>query len=142
MSFGIALIFLGVLVARTPDGGSLSQPTMRPAVRPAPVSVGGLQYIESLLERPDAEIDALCAGWSVPREEGETLSRSDARRAWRLRSQLSPEAVAAFDRQAIPARRQVTVLYHEVIAWERPARDDIAEIVSADPASRRAQGQA
>jgi hypothetical protein len=78
----------------------------------------------------------------VPREDSEALSRSDARRAWRLRSQLSPEAAAAFDQQAIPARRQVTVLYHEVIAWERPARDDIAEIVTAEPASRRAQGQA
>ncbi len=143
MSFGIALIFLGVLVARTPDGATLAKPVSRPAKQAPQVATGALQYIESmLLERSDEEIDAMCAGWSVPREDGESLSRTDARRAWRLRSQLTPEATAAFDRQAIPARRQLTVLYHEVIAWERPGREEIAEIVAPDPGARRAQGQA
>jgi len=142
MSFGIALIFLGVLVARTPDGAKVTRTVVRESGQPVAVTTGGISYIEAmLLERSDAEIDEMCTGWSVAREAGESLSRSDARRAWRLRTLLSPDAAVAFDAQSIPARRQVTVLYHEVIAWERHAREEIAEIVTTpSDASRRARG--
>jgi hypothetical protein len=98
-------------------------------------------FIEVLLrDTTDDEIGRVCTEWSVPRDDAPVFSRADARRAWRLRSQLGPEAMASFDARPVPTRRQLVVLYHEVLAWERPIREDITELVAGtDPAVRKAQ---
>ncbi len=47
----------------------------------------------------------------------------------------------AFVMFALAARRQLTALYHDVLTWERPGRDDIAEIVASPepvPTARQA----
>jgi low affinity Fe/Cu permease len=142
MSIGIALIFGGVLLSRRPDQAQAAiEPVGNAAVRdeqagkklelaetPA-VAIDGLAFVERMLQRSADEIDVLCTEWSVPRDPADAMSRSDARRAWRLRSKLSPEAVALFDGQPVGARRQVTTLYHDVLAWERGGREEIAEFV-------------
>jgi hypothetical protein len=144
MAVGVAMIFGGVLVSRRPDTARASTgPTTVPepgtpdgALAPdAPKTMlpagSGLAFVqELLLSRDDAEVDAICTEWSVPREPGSVLSRNDARRAWRMRAALSPEAVARFDANSTPAKRQVVTLFHDVLTWERSPREDIAEIVS------------
>ncbi len=103
-----------------------------------------IDYIEkALLPLADAELERVCAEWSVPRDASPTLSRHDARRAWRLRGMLGDEAAHLFDTHAVGARRQLTVLYHEVLAWDRANPDDITELVASSdvPARpRHAQG--
>lgn len=143
MAIGVSIIFGGLLVSRRPEEASnvvlsttevveilpLKSSTNSP--RQMPAGVSGLAFVEELLlGRADAEIDATCTEWSVPRESTPVLSRHEARRAWRLRVLLSPEAVKAFDEQPIGGRRQLAGLYHDVLAWERPARAEIAEIVA------------
>jgi hypothetical protein len=108
---------------------------------PALASESGIAYLQDLLlTRDDTEIDRLCTEWSVPRESAPNLSRGDARRAWRVRQLLATEAVTRFDALPVGTRRQLTALYHDVLLWERPARDDIAEIVTPEPvaAARKA----
>ncbi len=135
MSFGVALIFLGVLVARKPDQAIGVVINAEPAAIQATSTADALSFIEHLLlNRTETEIDTVCTEWSVLRDEAPTLSRSDARRAWKLRLLLRTEVVPVFDAHAVATRRQITVLYHDVLAWERPARDDIAEIgATPDP---------
>ena len=143
MAIGVGMIFGGVLVSRRPD--RVAADTAMAAIdlfdKPKRDSVltnaSGLAYLQDLLlTRDDAEIDQICAEWSVPREAAAALSRSDARRAWRLRLVLSPGAVFRFDDLPVAARRQVTMLYHDVLIWERPGREEIAEIVaSPEPVS-------
>ena len=150
MSAGVALIFWGVLRSRQQNApvslsvddsptvlATADQPQVAVKAGGGPVPASGLTFIEALVQRSDAEIDTLCAEWSVPREPGEALSRSDARRAWKLRTMLGPDALTAFDDLPVPARRQVTTLYLEVIGWERPGRDEIAELVTGDAAAAR-----
>jgi len=152
MSIGIAMIFGGVLAARRPersredesaavgDVGTMAPATARHVPRLMPESVSGLAFVqELLLDRDDAEIDAICTEWSVPRDNTPVLTRNEARRAWRLRVVLSPEAVIRFDVQTVGAKRQLAVLYHDVLTWERPARDDIAEITSPPEATATAR---
>ncbi len=143
MALGIGLIFGGVLLSRRPDRASVAADAAEDqtatveavsettATDPVAVEVaaGGLAFVEQMLGRTADEIDVLCTEWSVPRDPAEAMTRSDARRAWRLRSRLSPEAMALFDAQPVAARRQVATLYHDVLAWERGGRDDIAEFV-------------
>jgi hypothetical protein len=155
MAAGVAMIFGGVLISRRPDSaivgevlpgeaGKVQPASSRPVSRqrPAPASVTGIGFIqELLLTRDDVGIDAVCTEWSVPRDDSPVLSRADARRAWRLRSALPSDAVGRFDSQAVAAKRQLSTLYHDVLAWERPVRDEIAEIV-ATPESAGAARQA
>lgn len=152
MAAGIATIFAGVLFARTPDGArvltlgrvrSTGQTAVAAADRPRGAdandvpgfpAVEPLAFVEMLLNQNDVTIDRLCSEWSVPRESGAQMSRADARRAWRLRGRLSVGGIERFDGHSLPARRQVAVLYHEVLTWDRTGRDDITEIVgSGDP---------
>lgn len=148
MAVGVAIIFAGVLTARTPDGvrigraSTQDQPGIQspatandlvPAVEAAGVmtlAADALGFVEELLQRPDSEIDRVCAEWSVPRESPIVLTRNEARRAWQLRSRLSSEGVARFDSQVVPAKRQVANLYFDVLAWERPSREEITELVT------------
>ncbi len=140
MVIGVAMIFGGVLVSRRPEGKAASPNpvTVEPAELPnesglstALANANSLAYLHDLLlHREDRDIDQICTEWSIVREASPALSRSDARRAWRLRLLLSPEAVSRFDGLPVAARRQVTALYHDVLTWERPGRDEIAEIVA------------
>lgn len=144
MAFGIGLIFAGVLLSRRPDQARVAlQPEQAevamemdtamvvPEADAVPVAAAAdaLAFVERLLRRPADDIDVICTEWSVPRDPADAMSRSDARRAWRFRSKLSPEAMALFDEQPVAARRQVATLYHDVLAWERVGRDDIAEFM-------------
>jgi hypothetical protein len=158
MAIGVAIIFGGVLVARTPDAvtapavspaetgeastaASLTAEPSAPAGQqssddlaasgvPGPVTADALAFIEHLLAQPEPDVARVCSEWSVPREDGAQLSRHEARRAWRLRSRLSPAAVTQFDRHTVAARRQLATLYFEVLTWERPPREEIAELVA------------
>jgi hypothetical protein len=145
MSVGIALIFLGVLVARKPDVAAASVDVASPRSSTGKVPASAIEFIQDLLlTRSDAEIDAICTEWSVPRDDAPALSRADARRAWRLRSLLPTTVVTAFDGQPVSTRRQVTTLYHDVLVWERAGRDEITEIVAsaegATPVRKAHQG--
>lgn len=158
MAGGVALIFGGVVASRRREhvapAGTESGATARPVS--AAITIAGadpliepdtviermltpaLAFIEEVVLRlPDGELDQLCTEWSVPRDDAPSLTRFDARRAWRLRISLSPEAVSLFDAHAVQARRQATSLYHDVLNVERSHLDDITELVSsAEPATR------
>lgn len=55
---------------------------------------------------------------------------------------LGDESARLFDAHAVGARRQLTVLYHEVLAWDRANPDDITELVaSSDVPARPRQAQ-
>ncbi|MDQ3656508.1 MAG: hypothetical protein M3457_15715 [Chloroflexota bacterium] len=147
MAIGVGMIFGGVLVSRRPDRVAAEtsitaiDPTGTPTCDTVLANASGLAYLQDLLlTRDDAGIDRICTEWSVPREAAAVLSRSDARRAWRLRLVLSSEAVSRFDGLPVAARRQVTALYHDVLIWERPGREEIADIVtSPEPVSAARQ---
>lgn len=134
MSIGVALIFAGVLVARRPEGARVTAPAHEPVTSPAgPVAATALAYIQELLGNDVEAIDQLCTEWSVARDSAPSLSRTEARRAWKLRSLLDGDAMARFDSCDVPTRRQLSTLYHDVLAWERPAREEIAELVATEP---------
>ena len=138
MSVGVALIFAGVIWTRRPDVQKVREeraPTTR-ALVPAPVSSNGLHtapgqsiqetnalgYVgQQILIMDDAALDKFCTEWSVPREDRIVFDRSEARRAWSFRRELSDEARIQFDRHSVPARRQIVVLFDEVLA---PADDE------------------
>jgi len=142
MAVGAALIFAGVLGSRRSDRAIAAPATVRapPAtttlVHQAPLTP--LAYIEEVVLRlRDDALDRVCTEWSVPRDDAPALTRFDARRAWRLRATLTLDAAARFDRHTVPARRQVTSLYHDVLNVERAHPDDITELVTAtDPIAR------
>ncbi|HEU0165157.1 MAG TPA: hypothetical protein VFQ54_08930 [Thermomicrobiales bacterium] len=75
-----------------------------------------IAYIEGvLLPLRDHELARTCAEWSVPRDDSAVLTRSEARHVWRLRSHLSAEGMRGFDAHTVMARRQLTVLWDEVL---------------------------
>lgn len=90
----------------------------------APIVPGGvpspdpaLDFIEArVLPLDDAALDHLCRAWSVPRPPGEAMARGEARRTWMLRLRLSAAGQVAFDALEVGAQRQVSELYHEVLA--------------------------
>jgi hypothetical protein len=147
MAVGVALIFWGVVQTRRPESGVVSVPAAETGVNlsrgpESPVvNAGGatsaVAFIEHLIARDDAEVDRVCTEWSVARDETPVLTRSDARRAWRLRTQLEPAAIDRFDRLPVAARRQLATLYHDVLSWERPTRDEIAELVTPESGTAR-----
>lgn len=152
MAAGVALIFAGVLVSRTPEreARSRGQAAIVAAVQPEPLAdtvtparpvgspaLSALAYIEDVVLRlSNEDLDRLCTEWSVPRDEAPALTRFDARRAWRLRTILAPPFALMFDSHTVQARRQVTSLYHDVLIVERPHPDDITELVTAAEPTR------
>jgi FtsH-binding integral membrane protein len=154
MALGVSIIFAGVLVARRPDvpasasasstddiprsdvrgdqrsGEAIAVTHPVGSIETVPLAAEAVAFIETLLIRSADEVSASCAEWSVPREDAESLSRTDARRAWRLRSRLSPAAIARFDAHSVAVRRQVATLYFDVLTWERAGREDITELVT------------
>ena len=75
-----------------------------------------LGYVgQHLLVMDDTALDRFCTEWSVPRDDRPTFDRSEARRAWVFRRSLSDEARAQFDAHSVPARRQIVVLFDEVL---------------------------
>lgn len=148
MAIGVGMIFGGVLASRRLDRIPAESSIMAvdltgPPAHDLPLAnTSGLAFLQDLLlGRDDTEIDRICTEWSVARETTPALSRNDARRAWRLRLVLAPDAVARFDGLPVSARRQLTTLYHDVLTWERSGRDEIAEIVASPepvPATRHA----
>lgn len=161
MSIGVALIFLGVVRAQqaetvvTAFSGIVTVPSIGAPLTPSasastledgggsptlPVQAGSnaLAFVASvLLPLADDDLDRVCTEWSVPRDASPALSRHDARRAWRLRGLLEDGAAAQFDMHTVGARRQVTVLYHEVLAWERANPEEITELAAPSDVSVR-----
>lgn len=158
MALGVAIIFSGVLVARRPDGKAaeagdtvsaevarsaghearvratageaVSGEDPHDATDRAPLAGEAIAFVEGLLRRSGDEVTTICAEWSVPRDEAASLSRTDARRAWRLRNRLGQDAMASFDAHGVPVRRQLATLYFDVLTWERTGREEIAELVA------------
>ncbi|MDQ3044637.1 MAG: hypothetical protein M3R06_05730 [Chloroflexota bacterium] len=131
MAPGVALIFTGYLATRRPEGHSgINAAVGAPRARivalasrrgPTLTNDPEIAYLEAaFLALPDAELDASCRAWSVPRRPGETLSREEARAVWALRLSLSPSGQIAFDAHTYAAKRQLSELYHEVF-W----RDEV-----------------
>lgn len=132
MSLGAGLIFLGVLWTRRPDMAIV--PNISKSVRidvPAIIRGNGsvtapmvaihetsaLGYVGNhLLTMTDLVLDRFCTEWSVPRDPSPVFERSEARRAWAFRGQLPDNAKAQFDRHSVPARRQIVVLFDEVLS--------------------------
>jgi hypothetical protein len=173
MSTGVGLIFLGVLRSRRPELVRAAAPAERairdaaaiaaavPPMphatvvddargpsdderEPVPVTNPAISYIETaLLPLDDAELERVCTEWSVPPDASTALSRHDARRAWRLRMMLADASALRFDAHSVGARRQLTVLYHEVLAWDRANPEEITELIASSdmpPRPRQAQG--
>jgi hypothetical protein len=133
MAIGIAVIFAGCVQSRKPamavsppiqvasdagrkvpakSNGHASAPTPAVASRPDP----GIEFIEERLATLSAvEISTLCESWSVAWQGRDEFSRDEARRAWSLRTYLSPAARARFDDLPLPVQRQLSELYHEVM---------------------------
>ncbi|MDP8909107.1 MAG: hypothetical protein M3N47_08310, partial [Chloroflexota bacterium] len=90
---------------------------------PGPAPDEAIQFIEEvLLPLGDGAIVARCAEWSVPADDRPTLNRAEARLAWRLRCRLSPAARRRFDAHGVAARRQLAVLWAEVLtSTDEPA---------------------
>ncbi|MDQ4099137.1 MAG: hypothetical protein M3121_01395 [Chloroflexota bacterium] len=108
--------------------------------RPAPNEA--IQFIEDvLLPLGDGAIVARCAEWSVPADDRPTLSREEARQAWRLRCRLAPAARRRFDAHGVAARRQLAVLWAEVLtSTDEPATGPWeAEPAEMDPDDTRAE---
>ena len=140
MSLGVGLIFLGVLWTRRPEvaidtvlskslridvpaiikgNGSVTPPMIAIHETPAMGYVGS-----HLLTMTDLGLDRFCTEWSVPRDPSPFFERSEARRAWVFRSQLPDDARAQFDRHSVPARRQIVVLFDEVLSHPTPSELD------------------
>ena len=121
MAIGAAIIFLGYLYARTPDGAAIR--ARRPA-RPALATLNGhadpgIAFIEGrFLPLDDARVSEECRVWSVPRDDRDAFDREEARAVWAFRLRLSPPARDAFDAHSVPARRQLAQLYAFVLAGE------------------------
>jgi hypothetical protein len=131
MSIGAALIFFGVLWTRRPDvatspnvatlqRGDLPAIVRHNGAAPSPMvaiqETSALGYVgQNLLTLTDDMLDQFCTEWSVARDARPVFDRSEARRAWAFRNQLPDDARAQFDRHSVPARRQIVVLYDEVL---------------------------
>lgn len=142
MSLGIALMFGGVLVTRRRDQSSSFAPSADNATPLLPAPAGGVvepyaltmveqsQEIAFLVERvlhvPPTDVREVCLGWSVRTADDPLMSRYDARRAWRLRSQLPGPSQTAFDALPVPERRAVVELAADVLQIPALTRFDDA----------------
>jgi len=145
ISLGVALIFAGYLETRRPDvtssvtsttsshpitsANGIQRPENAPVLKPnghhrpakAPVPANtasdpAIAFIErQLLPLNDDALAAECRIWSVPRREATVFDRDDARQVWAFRLHLSPEGQAVFDTHTVPAKLQLTELYHQVL---------------------------
>lgn len=149
MSIGIALIFAGVLRTRRPDRVSserLESKQERETAELAVVAAGAspamradaelaeeLAFLmEKILPQEPDSLRAVCAGWSVQVDDDPTMSRRDARRAWRLRSHLPAAAQDRFDDLGVPERRAVVELAAEVLQIPALTRIDDAARPTGD----------
>jgi hypothetical protein len=118
----------------TLDGQRTPAPSLAEASTPA--GDEAIQFIEEvLLPLNDGALMARCAEWSVPADDRSTLSREEARVAWRLRCRLSPDARRQFDAHGVPARRQLAVLWVEVLTAPvdvAPDEGDTAPVEARD----------
>lgn len=105
----------GTANGHAPLGGEHEVAPVRVATVPS-AEDDAIQFIEEvLLPMGDGTLMARCAEWSVPADDRAAFSRDEARLAWRLRCRLSPDAQRRFDAHGVPVRRQVAVLWTEVL---------------------------
>lgn len=132
MAAGAAVIFAGYIQTRRPDAVRQTVTPRATAVEPRGVPVRsnghhpkpigdartdpGVEFLEQRLAEFSADdLSELCRAWSVDRQDGDALTRDQARQAWALRMSLSLSARARFDALPMPVRRQLSELYHEVL---------------------------
>jgi hypothetical protein len=153
---GVAIIFAGYLETRRPDPAiaATTAPATKPVVaksdstpqvaRNGPVALVSLParrtngrhvehgdpailFIESrFLPLDDASLAEECRVWSVPRRDADAFTREEARLVWKLRSLLSPEGQAMFDSHSVPAKLQLSELYHEVLNADAADQPSVA----------------
>lgn len=127
MSVGIAMIFYGVLYTRQPDGAPLRLVSLWPQQWMAPSVANrfwlrngtdpAISYVVSLLDMPPEDVSRRCAEWSIPVDASPAFSREEAREVWKFRRQLPDESLDRFDGLPVPVRRQIAMLYQDVLAW-------------------------
>ena len=111
MTIGVAIIFAGYLATRQPDGEPFRFRRERAAA-----SDPALDYIEhTLLPLDEARLMLICTEWSVEPDPLPTLRRDEAVRAWQLRMRLSSAGQLRYDSLSVPARRQLLLLYDQVL---------------------------
>lgn len=138
MSIGIALIFAGVLWTRRPDRpavtveGALGDTVSAPGSEPQ-LTEEITFLVEKALTGTPEEVRALCAEWSIETRDERTMSRRDARQAWRLRKHLPASAQNSFDALPVPERRSVVELAAEVLQVPDLNRVDDAARPSREP---------
>jgi len=129
MSIGIAMIFYGLLYTRHPDGtpyrpwtGLGARISRRGAGAKPAASDRAMGYVATLLQATPEDISRRCAEWSVPVDASPALSRDDARVVWAFRSVLPDGDHCRFDALPVPVRRQMAMLYHDVLTWPEEMR--------------------
>ncbi len=153
---GVAIIFAGYIETRRPDPAvaATALPAMKPAVagteslplspRVGPAALVSLPvrrsngrhieqgdpailFIESrFLPLDDAALAEECRVWSVPRRDVDAFTREEARLVWKLRTSLSSEGQAIFDAHTVPAKLQLSELYHEVLSGSAADQPSVA----------------
>jgi hypothetical protein len=119
------------------------QQTPAPSRAEASTAAGdeAIQFIEDvLLPLGDGALMVRCAEWSVPVDDRSALSRDEARIAWRLRCRLSPDARHRFDTHGVAARRQLAVLWAEVLTAPvdaAPDEGDTAPVEARDASTQQ-----
>lgn len=118
-SAAIAVAAAGLPASPLSSNGTATSNGHHP--EPAATPDAGIAFLEGRLADLDAEaLSALCREWSAERPVIAALDRETARRAWTLRTRLSPLGRDRFDALPVPVRAQLTELYHEVMI--EPAR--------------------
>jgi hypothetical protein len=136
MSFGIAIIFSGVLLTRRPHGTrnnlqrepEVSQGSY--ALRPgrliplpsrggpaslAPETNEGIRFIvDNLLPLADAQIAETCRRWSAASEGSDSFTRDEAKHVWALRLALPVSSRTRFDALPFSVQSQLAEVYAEV----------------------------
>jgi hypothetical protein len=141
MSVGIALIFGGVVRTRRPDTAIVPNEdasvtgfsTVPASERVAVHSVAAyseettpeLAFLtEKTMQRAGDDFRGWLASWSVALDDDPTMSRRDARQAWRLRRELPPAGRARFDEMTVPERRALVQLAADVLQLPALTRID------------------
>lgn len=152
MAFGIAVIFAGILLTRSPvrqqtgnavasrddqDSHSRELRRLRPVAikRPAlPASAvaqnEGVQFVtRALLARDPDGMAELCRQWGATPVQRDALNRSEAHCLWGLRRALSEAAQDRLDALPIATQTQLAELYAEV--WAGSAGDPGSQTAAA-----------
>jgi hypothetical protein len=137
MSAGIAVIFAGVLLTRSPRrhrrtherpptdmaADESTAASIRRAGQEQAVAGEGLRFIaDRLLPFDDADIADLCRRWSAAPIGGDVLTREQAMQTWALRVSLAGEARDRFDRLPLGVQGQLGELYRHVWVDDNPQR--------------------